>query len=48
MVVRRELSAVDHPEKEVRAVLDRLVVQGWKLRKEGHRGRLYRPCGGGA
>ncbi|WP_326801886.1 hypothetical protein OIE49_09245 [Streptomyces sp. NBC_01788] len=45
-MVGRELSAADHPKKEVRAVLDRLVAQGWKLCKEGHWGRLYCPCEG--
>ncbi|MGW2054806.1 hypothetical protein ACWCOZ_12910 [Streptomyces sp. NPDC001840] len=43
-MVGRELSAGDHQKKEVRLVLERLVAQGWTLRKEGHWGRLYCPC----
>lgn len=46
-MVGREMSPADHQDKEVRAVLRRLVAVGWTLRKEGHWGRLYCPCVGG-
>ncbi|MFE2025283.1 hypothetical protein ACFW9V_09030 [Streptomyces hygroscopicus] len=45
-MVGRELSAADHPKKEVRMALERLVARGWTIRKEGHWGRLYCPCEG--
>ncbi|PLW65668.1 hypothetical protein C0036_26840 [Streptomyces sp. DJ] len=43
-MVGRELSPADHSKKEVRVVLERLVAQGWSLRKAGHWGRLYCSC----
>lgn len=43
-VVGREIAAADHPSKEVRAVLKRLVDDGWTLRSEAHWGTLYCPC----
>ncbi|MFF8385083.1 hypothetical protein ACF053_15755 [Streptomyces kanasensis] len=43
----RDLKASDHPRKEVRRVLEKWTALGWALRKEGHWGRLYCPCGAG-
>ncbi len=43
-MVGREIAAADHPSKEVRAVLKRLVADGWKLASEAHWGTLYCPC----
>ncbi|MEU5097546.1 hypothetical protein [Streptomyces sp. NPDC020996] len=43
-MVGREVAAADHPSKEVREVLKRLVADGWMLRSEGHWGTLYCPC----
>lgn len=40
----RLLDAADHPKKEVRAVLTRLVKDGWTIRQAGHWGTLYCPC----
>lgn len=41
----KEISPSDHPKHELRPVLERLVREGWILRKEGHWGRLYCVCG---
>lgn len=43
-MVGRAIAAADHPSKEVRAVLKRLVADGWALASEAHRGTLYCPC----
>ena len=40
----RLLDPSDHPKKEVRDVLVRLVKQGWRIRQAGHWGTLYCPC----
>ncbi len=32
-------------KKELRQVVESLVAEGWSARKEGHKGRLYCPCG---
>lgn len=45
-MVGYELSAADHPDGEIRDVLQGLVAADWSLRKEGHWGRLYCPCEG--
>jgi hypothetical protein len=34
----------EHPKKEVRAVLVRLVKDGWTIQRAGHWGTLYCPC----
>lgn len=41
----KEISPVDHPDKEMRESLKELTKSGWTLRKEGHWGRLYCDCG---
>lgn len=42
-----EVSPSEHPNPAVRKQLIVLVKAGWKLRKEGHWGRLYCPCDNG-
>jgi len=42
-----ELDPSDHTDHEVRKVLKKLAGQRWILRKEGHWGKLYCPCGDG-
>jgi hypothetical protein len=41
----RGIAAGDHPDKDVRRVLRRLVATDWTLRKGAHWGTLYCPCG---
>lgn len=41
----KEIRPSSHQDKDIRAVLARLVESGWTLHKEGHWGRLYCPCG---
>ncbi|GAA3745887.1 hypothetical protein [Salinactinospora qingdaonensis] len=41
----KEISPADHPDKEIRRVLNDLAAKGWVVRKEGHWGRLYCDCG---
>jgi hypothetical protein len=41
-----DLSPADHPHPAIKAVLKKLAKKKWKLRKEGHWGRLYCPCKG--
>jgi hypothetical protein len=40
----RLLDPSEHPKKEIRAVLVRLVKDGWTIRQAGHWGTLYCPC----
>jgi hypothetical protein len=40
----RLLDPADHPKKEVREILVRLVKEGWTVRQAGHWGTLYCPC----
>jgi hypothetical protein len=40
----RSLDPSEHPKKEIRAVLVRLVKDGWTIRQAGHWGTLYCPC----
>jgi hypothetical protein len=40
----RFLDPTEHPKKEVRAVLVRLVKDGWAIRQASHWGTLQCPC----
>ena len=43
-MVGRELSPSDHPKKDIRKILEKLVDQGWTIRAAAHWGDLYCPC----
>lgn len=44
-VTGKEIDPAEHRDKDVRKALQSLVQAGWRLRKEGHWGRLSCPCG---
>lgn len=47
MMVGKPLTAASIQYKDVRKVVEKLLAEGWTLRKEGHGARLYCPCEGG-
>jgi hypothetical protein len=44
-MVGKPLAASSIQYKGVRKAVEKLLTEGWVLRKEGHGARLYCPCG---
>jgi hypothetical protein len=43
-MVGRELNPSNHPKKDIRKVLEKLVAERWTIHADGHWGKLYCPC----
>lgn len=41
----KTVDPADHPDKDIRGWLEDPCDTGWTLHKEGHKFRLYCPCG---